>query len=352
MSRDNREDRRRTRGSGGYTLIETMVVVVMLASASVVMNMAVSTTQSADDYLKALGRATERGQRITFEVADLVSQSRRIFEDDEMGQEYLAALELGTTRPDTGARLPVIEAASALDVDTADASYTGNMLMFVREGDAAPAVADATQKLTRDIDTYRMFAIFPQQTDRYLFPSGAAARDLVIWRSLAYPSHEQLMAIGNLDQRKAVVMDLVERFGFTYAWDPREYIGSAFYALNASGEIALEPELAGQIAIDPLLPEVTTPLFVIPEDRALSQRGRLVYAGVQLAPTDPTVALRRAILTAEDVSVWAPNGFELKVSGPSGSRQVWIHVVVEVPAVDGRKRATQACTRIAHTRDF
>jgi len=90
---------------------------------------------------------------------------------------------------------------------------------------------------------------------------------------------------------------------------------------------------------------------LIEEDLEASERGRLVYTDVQLARTDNEDPRRRMIFAADDPESWIPYGFEVKIAGASGSRKVWIHMVVEAHAGRGSVLA-QDFTVVASTRDL
>ena len=207
----------------------------------------------------------------------------------------------------------------------------------MREADAAPAVADPATGKLRYVDTYRFVCIYPHDTNRMVVTTVPRnnARDLVIWRSEPFPSYDQIMDISDATEQQNVIQDLFNRFGYEYAWDPNEAVDDAFYAMDGLGSMAGTP----------------TPSLTIEEDVNVSDRGRLVYANVQLAGTDNTNHHRRAVLSVEDPATWAPNGFETKIVGPSGSRKVWINLVVETQATRGQL-AVQACTVIASTKDL
>ena len=89
----------------------------------------------------------------------------------------------------------------------------------------------------------------------------------------------------------------------------------------------------------------------VPEDRAVSPGGRLLFTKLQLARTDPAVPQRRAVLTAEALGAWAPNGFEVKIVGTSSQRKVWMRLTVEGQSVTGRDTAHDT-TLIANMRDL
>ncbi len=57
------------------------------------------------------------------------------------------------------------------------------------------------------------------------------------------------------------------------------------------------------------------------------------------------------LFSVDPIATWTPNGFEVKVSGPSGSRQIWLRLTVEQQASKGRVPA-QTTTAVANTRDL
>jgi hypothetical protein len=157
----------------------------------------------------------------------------------------------------------------------------------------------------------------------------------VIWRSVPFPSRAQILAITNATEKQNVIKDLYTRYGYDVCWDPNGSASTTFYGLDVAGNMAATPNAT----------------YKIEEDLDVSERGRLVYADVQLAPTDPASKSRSAVFTMDNPATWSPHGFEVKIAGASGSRKVWIHIVVEAQAHQGRV-AVMESTMIASTRDL
>lgn len=294
-----------------------------------------SSTQEAEKYLAAVRTATERGQKIAYDVREIVSSSRKLFGNDATGNAYLAKLDLTRDPKAPAVRLPTFDEVNPLGPDAAGAPKTGNCLLFVREADAAPCVADPVTKKTRFIDTYRFVAVYPHVSNRRVVNGQGLAWDLVIWRSVPFPSKTQIAAITSATEKANVVKDLYKRFGYGYAWDPNATATTSFFGLDSLGN------MAGS----------ATAGLTIAEDANLSERGRLVYADVQLAATTTQSKARAPVFTVEPTTTWSPHGFEVKVVGASGSRKVWIHIVVEVQAGAGRV-AVMDSTMIASTKDL
>ena len=87
------------------------------------------------------------------------------------------------------------------------------------------------------------------------------------------------------------------------------------------------------------------------EDDGRSRGGRLVYANVQLARADIDEARRRPLFTTDIPSACLPHGFEVKVIGASGARQVWYHVVVESQSGLGEV-AIHSSTLVSYAKDL
>ncbi|MDA1194659.1 MAG: hypothetical protein O2894_05695 [Planctomycetota bacterium] len=330
--------RLRAASEAGFSLLEVSVSLFLVVIMALVVERTLESTRKAEVYLSAVRKATERGHQLTYEIRELVTASRRLFSNDDEGRGYLAALDISDNPVMPGARMPVVDPLGRLGPDADGTPLTGNLLLFVGETDATAAIADPDGPVIRSIDTYRFVCCYPRRAGRKVVVNdinSPTAVDMVVWQSEEFPDYKQIMAIADPTERSNVVIDLVDRFGVTMAWDPAGAVDDSFYALDASGNIAVAPEA------DPL----------IKEDPDVSQGGRLVYANVQLAATDNADAKRKALFSTDDPSHWTPNGFEVKIVGASGSRKVWMHLVVEVQA-DGGRVAVQPCTIIASVKDL
>lgn len=330
-------NRRRARAAvGGFTMFEVVVTTGILTIMVVIVQATIDGASRAERRLRATRIATERGERMTYELLGAVNGSRVLL-TGSVGDDYLDALQFGGRPLLTGARLPRIDELNPLEPDVAGDPHTGNVLLFASESDAVEVVADAATGSTRYIDLYRIVCVYPTQTTRKLLPDPPVqpARDLVVWRSVLYANHTQLLAIDDDDERRSVVADLVNRHGCDHAWDVGAAFDSAFFAMDALGTI--NSSASSSLTLD--------------EDPDASQGGRLLYADVQLARSQAGDYHRRARLSTDDPANWSPDGFEVKITGLSGSRKVWMHLVVESPGGRGIV-GVQSNTVIAHPRDL
>jgi hypothetical protein len=312
-----------------------MFALGILTMLSLVIQQTLTTTNQTDRYLSAVRRATERGEALSYEVFDLVDASRKLFQKDTLGAGYLASLDLARFPLLPNARLPLIDEENDVAPDVPGLPHTGNILLFIQETDPLECMADPATSSTVLIDLYRFVCIYPHETDRRIVTENTRARDLILWLSEGFPSYAQIMAIDDPVARRNVVADLHANVGYEVLWDPNADVASAFYATDPLGTIAGQP--------------IET--YRIPEDPDRSVPGRLVHADTQLARSDASRRSYRPVLTADDPAVWAPDGFEVKVTGASGSRKVWIRIVVESLSATGRV-AVQPNTLVVSARDM
>lgn len=327
---------RKTRGMRGYTLLEISVVVALLTAMSLIIERTLTSTNRADAYLSALRRAKERSESTCYRVYEAVSASRRLFDNDDVGTGYLAALDLSRRPMAANSRLARVDELHPLGPDRPGDPRTGNVLLFVREVDPVVASADLTMYPQRFLDVYHFVCCYPEQTGRNLITDNQLrARDLVIWYSVPFPSYQQIVAVDDPNEQKKLLDVLRDTYGFDHAWDACCPVNQAFYRIDENGQLASTP----------------TPDFLIAEHPGISEGGLLVHHDAQLARTDPDRRLRRGVFTADTTTQWVPDGFEVKITGHSGHRKVWIHTVVETQALRG-ETAVHASTLIASVRDL
>jgi hypothetical protein len=325
------------RRAAGFTFIEVTLVLAMTALLAWLVERTFVTTSDADQHVRATQHATDKGQRLAYKLRELVSASRRLFGRDATGEAYRQALEVVRVPPAPDVRLPIIDPTGDLAPDATDAKLTGNSLLFVRESDPAEVVVDPLLGTVRYIDTYRFIYVYPADTDVILVtkPPLTAARDIVVWRSETYPNYAQIIGLPTAAQRQEAVKELTARYGYQYAWDPSGPVTDSFFAMDALGAISAVAETD----------------FTILEDMNVSNVGTLVYAGLQLAPSDITREHydRRAWLSTDND--WWPHGFETKIVGSSGSRKVWMRLTVEARSV-GSGSVVHASQLIASAHDL
>ena len=128
-------------------------------------------------------------------------------------------------------------------------------------------------------------------------------------------------------------------------------------------DLALGLDLLSEAVLSPTFPaaEVTRKVAEIqaaiqrseedPGTLATRALSRLVYPGHPYGR--PVEGTRESVarLTRDDPDTWVPDGFEVKVVGPSGTRQVWMRFTVETQSTTARD-VVHASTLIATIRDL
>jgi hypothetical protein len=323
-------------GERGLTLLEAVITLGLLGLLAITIERTLFTAHDASVTLDAMRRVQQRADEVAYEVHAHVSAARRLFFRGTVGNQYLLALDLDRFPPAPGARLPLPDEDDPLGPDQEGVPRTSNVLLFVRESDPFVCPADASGKI-RYIDVYRFVAVYPHEASpTHIVQADAQdARDLVVWMSVGFPSYPQILSVEDEDERRRVVQELVSAYGYEKAWNPDGAFADAFFSLDALGNVSATAE----------------PPEDIDEDLAESPGGRLVYANYQLARTDAASFVRRARLTRDDPETWVPDGFEVKVVGPSGMRQVWMRFTVETQSATARD-VVHGSTLIATIRDL
>jgi hypothetical protein len=328
-------DRLRARRRG-FTVIELTVTTALLGLTTLAIERTVSSVTEVERTMRAIRNTSDRCQRAAFHLRDIVTGARKLYQNDTVGQGYLAKLDVPTAAPVLpGSRLPFFDETKSLGPDTAGNPMSGNVVLFVRESDALPCLANATTQKMRRIDTYRFVCVYLTATTRTLVTGGQPALDLAEWRSTLFPSYAQVSGIIDSTERAKVAADLYNRYGVAYLWDPTKDVNTSFYGIDTYGTIAASP---------------TVPTKIL-EDRNVSQRGRFLGGNMAVARTDTTSKLREPLFAADDPTVWAPHCFEVKIAAPSGARRVWMRLTVEQQASKGRVPAYET-TVVANTRDI
>ena len=316
--------------SRGLSLLELTIATSIMVGALLMVNEFVGTAQRAQVYIGARDKASQHGSQLISDLRGAGLSSRRLFQDDAEGRSYLAALDTASFPILAGARLPVVDASGRLEPDAAGARRTGNALLLACE--------DRPQQFTTSgarhrVDVVRFIGVFPTRRTGKIVEAMPDRIDLVRFASRQYADKASLDQIAVAAEKAEVVLALRAQ-GMTRAWVAGAAIGSAFFALNADGTVASAP--------------VVSPVIDCPPDAPA--RTMLGSSKTSVAPNSP--ALRIPQFAEPDTAATAfPSGFEVKVVGPSGGRQVLVRLVLLV-GVTGGADADASLVRLFSVRDL
>jgi len=159
---------------------------------------------------------------------------------------------------------------------------TGNVLLFVREADPMPCIADGATKLVRTIDSYRLVCVYTTQSTKKVIAGGPFSLDLVEWRSASFPSYGQVSGIATPRQRTKVVrISTTASAATTSGTRPRRSRARS----TASTASARSPPFR--------------PRREHPEDINVAAGPRFVQASIGVARTDLTSKPRTPLFTVE-----------------------------------------------------
>ena len=323
--------RRGTRSSVGTTLVELAVATSIAITALLVLYEITASVTRTQAYVAARDSAQARANKLVTDVRAAAFASRRVLQDDAEGRSYFGALETGEFPPAAGTHLPVIDTAGRLEADAAGTRFTGNAMMLVCE--SPPMDVRTTQAHTRRVDLVRFFAVYPTLRARRVCRSIPQQTDLVGLASVTYADKSSLDAITDATDKKDAVVAL-RNAGVTRAWAVGAPLASSFFDLLANGTVATTP--------DPL-PRIEPP-------PGYAYRNLLGDSKMTVAANDPKLQVP-AFAEATAAAPAYPGGFEIKVVGPFGGRQVLVRLVV-VAGVAGSEDAVAKTSRIFSVRDL
>ena len=101
----------------GYSALEVIITVAIISLLTLVIERTLSTAHDTERYLGGIRKVTERGQRIAYELREIVSSSRKLFQGDATGLGDFDALDLSDPTPPiaTRSRVARIIASYACD---------------------------------------------------------------------------------------------------------------------------------------------------------------------------------------------------------------------------------------------
>lgn len=305
---------RTLRRSRGVSLLELTIATGIFLAVMLMVQEVISTSQRAQVYIAARDRASQSSAKLIADMRGAGLASRRVYQDDAEGRAYLAALDTTGTPILADARLPVIDAAGRLELDGASAPRTGNAMLLACED--RPQVIAATGGRYR-VDVVRFFCVYPTLIPEKVVEAMADRIDLVRFASRQYADKASLDQIPVALDKADVVQALVAQ-GITRCWVAGAAINSAFFQLNSDGSITAAP--------------ISSPLIDAPPD-ALP---RLMIGATKssVAPNSPALRVP-SFARVDPLKPAFPSGFEVKVVGPSGGRQVLVRLTLVCGVRDG-----------------
>jgi hypothetical protein len=308
-------------GEAGFSLVEVVLVMAGLAAFGVMFGETMIVSLGADRYVSAFNAAATKGQRSSNEIEQDLTAARRVYSLDDEGRDYAAATEVfGPNRPSempkplTSSLLPLVDPLGSFAPDTQSYQTAGNALLFVREqGSAVIDTIEGPEARSLRFDLFRFVGYYLTKKPGPTVGGNPDRLDLIRWQSVPFASRTQAVAIFDPDERAEALAALRADFGVEHVWDPGQPVEVAFYAIDTDGTMAATPEDEFLIRSDRTQP--TRPFFI-------DKRSSVAWNGGETQVPVPKYGYRN------DSQDGFPHGFEIKVIGQAGSRQVLVRLAL------------------------
>jgi hypothetical protein len=297
----------------GMSLLEAVTASTVLAGLTVLIAQSMVNLSRTQEFTREQSQVNKVGDAIARGIERDALQAITVFEDDDRGRAYLAALELqpGSLLP--GSLLPRSTARGYFDRDAAGTRETGNLLFLA--ADAGPAVIDLNGAGDRVRVDRSRFVVY------HLTPAPAGAIDLARWVGVLLARHADLEAISDAARRTEVQRRLYQS-GVRLAWKDGASRSEGLFRIDTNGYLSLLP-----------------PEALVPRDEAASCE--------QLFGPRRIAIARNRELSSPPVPRYAraeggfPQGFEVKLDGESTGRMLLVRCVPVCRRVASQPTATE-----------
>ena len=305
---------RRARRSRGLSIVEITVGAAITVGLLLVVGEVVHVTATTQHQIDRQDRGWSVANEALASMRTAAFASRRVYGADAEGASLFGILDLAALPPLPGTRLPTPLVAGRLAPDAIGETSGGNALFLVLE--EAPLDVQATGGRYR-VDLVRFVAFYLTQRPERVVQARADRVDLVRFASRALADRAGLDAIASAGDRAEVVAALRAR-GIDRAWAAGQPAATALFALRVDNTIDPVP------VVSPTLP----PAADWPP-RAFLERERMTVAG-----NDPALRVPRFCQPVVGQPAF-PSGFEVKIVGPSGGRQVLVRLALQAGTTVG-----------------
>ncbi|HYK00939.1 MAG TPA: prepilin-type N-terminal cleavage/methylation domain-containing protein [Thermoanaerobaculia bacterium] len=311
-------------GQRGFSLVEITVVLAIVSALMILTYRMIQETMTATLFNESHNDLAVMSQQAVNAIQTELLQTKLVYEDDATGNAYRTALKFASPAAVwTSSVLPVMDSTTAVfKPDTAKDRFTGNSLLFVRQMPPLSIVYDddgvaGTPEVELLADRYRFEYIYLRRETRQSFAGSGESADLMFATSAEYADYFQLAAI---KAKPGTVVSKLIAAGLKRAWDPGKPLNQAFYALSAATDGTFDPA-------------INKPDIDVAKTRTLLRgligahiSGKMAYS-VAFA-TFPIPQPLSVFAKPQAALPGFPSGFEVKVIGPAGNRQVLTRIVL------------------------
>jgi len=384
---------RNRKGQRGYNIVELMIAMAITTAMIAIVFSMIEEAMTLSLFVESHNDLTTMSQKALNSVQTEIVQARTIFTEDAVGTPYRQKIEallpacaypcasnVWKLPAVANTQLPEVDPAGTLAPDPAGTRYTGNAVLVARQLQpvSIPIIADGAgfPAFTFFADRYRFeyfYLTYHGSPSHRFFRDGDHILDLWQVRTIEYADYYQLLnATVNMSANQKI--DLSNKIrsaaagspNLQTAWDPGQVLTSAFYTIDANLSFA-----AGAIATFQFKSRVPDDLAsggsLMPALLGGRIGGKMDYtvAYVKSRNADPTLRLLDRVPLNETrtdgrnplpqyalVAGTLPLdcGFEVKVTGPAGARQVLTRLVMYANYRASKVDSTEAFVITSFTR--
>jgi hypothetical protein len=236
-------------------------------------------------------------------------------------------------------KLPVLLPNGIMEKDDPGARYTGNCLLFLKAEEPFGYKGVGGSQDIRRIDIFRVVAIYLKRKEGVTQPLGDRpdGLDLVVFRSVPLIDRSEIDAILDDVEREQVLSLARQERRVKFLFDTRQPIMQALANFSDLG------------TIDPSPPDP----YILPADTVRGREYLFEHIAISVA-TNGTPAHygigRFAELDTNGEGF--PHGFEARIIGSAGARQILLHLTLVLPAIPRKDYAYADLNTMAVAKDF
>lgn len=322
----------------GMTLLEVLLSTAIFLVIVAITFSSLSTFWRGFTGIDSTHQLKSYSQKTVNKLQLRLSECKRIFQDDTVGNLFLARLK-GTEALLPDSRLSIIEETGSLDPTSSSfvSSSVGNSILFTSTEfpEVLEEIFDSGgDSYTVRIDKYIFNYYYLSPISNYTL-GGTCGIRLLEWHSQGYADGGQIGAISNATKRANTIIALRNR-GIQYAWmpsgsDPED--NATFYRLNTNGTVTSQGS-GFWIGEDNLGQDTYTQ-----KDMTHFAKGTL--GGKYRAGISPNTG--GTFNPGNSVPLFAaangsfPAGFEIVIVGPRSAHRIFIRVVLAAEGYDLQK---------------
>lgn len=325
--------------AAGFTLVESMVVLGVFSILVLTFFKSISMVQDGNVMMEHHNRVNTRCQYTLNRLVRLVSSSVRLYGENTEGQALLDILKGVKAEILPDSKLPILLPDGIMEKDPLVSRSTGNCLLLLKADRPYGYMAEGgTEEFIR-IDVYRVLAIYLKRkaTTNEALSTRPDGLDLAVYRSAPLLDRSQVDAIQSEEEKERLLkMARMER-NIHLLFDTRESILEALTTFDPEGVIQETPPYP----------------YIIPGDPISGRKDRFADLPISVATNGAPVQFGVARFSQRVTEgTGFPHGFEARVIGGAGSRQILLHLTMVMRCNPKGEQTYADLTSMAVAKDF